>query len=248
MKPQDYQISSEKFVFCADNTNLHDKKLETKPVTYFRDAFNRFCRNKGSILAAIVIMILILFSIIAPILSPYTVAYQDENYAYCLPKNQLCYDLGLGFWDGGKDGEDLNEYSYIMHLTTEMEIGRPVMMSDVEKKTEVYFKQETTTYTYRYDTYNAVGMKFVLLTDEEYVALQQYQDEKGIQVIYPTTDPKYRPNPENAGQIKWATPGDLAKVWFYVDKNGNIKYDKDGNLMPIYKAEDGSDQYTSKML
>ena len=248
MKPQDYQISSEKFVFCADNTNLHDKKLETKPVTYFRDAFNRFCRNKGSILAAIVIMILILFSIIAPILSPYTVAYQDENYAYCLPKNQLCYDLGLGFWDGGKDGEDLNEYSYIMHLTTEMEIGRPVMMSDVEKKTEVYFKQETTTYTYRYDTYNAVGMKFVLLTDEEYVALQQYQDEKGIQVIYPTTDPKYRPDPTNAGQIKWATPGDLAKVWFYVDKYGNIKYDKDGNLMPIYKAEDGSDQYTSKML
>ena len=36
MKAQDYKISSEKFVFRSENANLHDKKLETKPVTYFR--------------------------------------------------------------------------------------------------------------------------------------------------------------------------------------------------------------------
>ncbi len=248
MKAQDYQISSEKFVFCADNANLHDKKLETKPVTYFRDAFNRFCRNKGSILAAIVIITLVLFAIIGPIVSPYTVAYQDENYKFCLPKSKLCYDLGLGFWDGGKNGKDLNEYTYVMHSSTEQEIGRPVIMSDVEKKTEVYMKKESTSYTYRYDTYNEVGMKFVLLSDAEYKALQKYQDETGIQVIYPTTDPEKRPSDKDAEQLKWASPGDLAKVWFYVDGDGNVKYDKEGNLMPIYLADDGSDQYTSKVL
>ncbi len=248
MKAQDYQISSEKFVFCADNANLHDKKLETKPVTYFRDAFNRFCRNKGSILAAIVILCLVLFAIIGPMLSPYTVSFQDENYKFCLPKNNLCYDLGLGFWDGGKNGKSLNEYTYIMHKATEIEIGRPVIMSEIEEFTEIYFKKETTVYNYRYDTYNEVGMKFQLLSDAEYKALQQYQDETGIQVIYPTTDPALRPTTENTQQMKYASPGDLAKVWFFVNEKGVVEYDANGNLKPIYLADDGSDQYTSKML
>ena len=248
MKAQDYQISSEKFVFCADNANLHDKKLETKPVTYFRDAFNRFCRNKGSILAAIVIICLVLFAIVGPIFSPYTVAYQDENYKFCLPKSKLCYNLGLGFWDGCKNGKSLNEYTYIMHQATEAEIGRPVIMSEVEKSTELYFKKETTVYNYRYDTYNEVGMKFALLNDAEYKALQQYQDETGIQVIYPTTDPALRPKTENTKQMKYASPGDLAKVWFFVNEDGIVEYDDNGNLKPIYMADDGTDQYTSKVL
>ena len=246
MKAQDYKISSEKFVFCADNANLHDKKLETKPVTYFRDAFNRFCRNKGSILAAIVIICLVLFAIIGPMLSPYSVGYQDENYKFCLPKNELCYKMGLGFWDGGKNGKGLNDYSYTMHLATELEIGRPVIMSDVEITTEVYMGKESTSYSYRYDTYNEVGMKMIRLTTEEYKALQAYQDEKGIQVIYPITDPKLRPSSDNPRQLKYTQ--DVAKVWFRVNSKGEIVRDKDGNLVPIYQANDGTDLYTSKML
>ena len=246
MKAQDYQISSEKFVFCADNANLHDKKLETKPVSYFRDAFNRFCRNKGSILAAWVIIFLILFAIIGPMLSPYTVSYQDEYYKFCLPKNNLCYNLGLGFWDGGKEGVKLNEYSYTMHLATELEIGRPVIMGDVEVITEKYMGKETTSYTYRYDTYNEVGVKFVTLSNDEYVALQKYQDEKGVQVIYPATNPKTRPNADNPRHLKYA--GDIAKVWFRINSKGDVIRDKEGNLVPNYLENDGSDNYTSKML
>ena len=245
MKAQDYQISSEKFKFCADNTNLHDKKLETKPVTYFRDAFNRFCRNKGSILAAWVILFLVLFAIVGPMITPYTVAYQDESYKFVQPKNNLCYNLGLGFWDGGKMGKGMNELSYIMHKATEDEIGRPVFMSDVEIVTEEYMGKETTIYTYRYDTYNEVGIKFVNLSDEEYQSLQAYQDEKGIQVIYPITDLKLRPSSDNPRQLKYAS--DVAKVWFRVNKKGEIVYDNEGNLVPIYTKYDGTDNYTSKM-
>ena len=246
MKAQDYKISAEKFVFRSTEGNLHDKKLETKPVSYFRDAFNRFCRNKGAILAAIIIIFLFLFAIFGPMLTPYTVSYQDEYYKFCLPRNKLCYNLGLGFWDGGKEGKNLNEYSYIMHLATEQELGRPVFMSEVEKKTELYMGQEMVSYSYRYDTYNEVGVRSILLTTEQYQSLQAYQDEFDVQIIYPTTDPKLRPKENNPAHLKYMQ--DLHKVWFRIRSNGEIILDDNGNLVPIYKAEDGTDMYTSKML
>jgi oligopeptide transport system permease protein len=246
MKAQDYKISAEKFVFHSTDGNLHDTKLETKPVTYFRDAFNRFCRNKGAILAAIIIGCLILFAVFGPMLTPYTVGYQDEFYKFCQPRNPLFAELGLGFWDGGKEGKNLNEYSYIMHLATEQEIGRPVFLSEVEQSTETYMGKETVSYSYRYDTYNEVGIKMLRLTTAEYQALQQYQDEKGVQVIYPITDPKMRPKNDNPAHLKYTQ--DIDKVWFRIGAKGNVLFDKEGNLVPIYLANDGNDLYTSKML
>ena len=246
MKAQDYKISAEKFVFHSTDGNLHDKKLETKPVTYFRDAFNRFCRNKGAILAAIIIGCLILFAIFGPMMTPYTVSYQDEFYKFCQPRNPLFAELGLGFWDGGKEGTNLNEYSYIMHLATEQEIGRPVFLSEVETKTETYMGKETVSYSYRYDTYNEVGIKMLRLTTAQYQALQEYQDEKGVQVIYPITDPKMRPKNDNPAHLKYTQ--DIDKVWFRIGAKGNVLFDQDGNLVPIYMAHDGNDMYTSTQL
>ena len=60
MKAKDYVISNEKFKFASNNSNLHDQKLETKPVGYLKDAFYRFRKNKASIVAAIIILFLVL--------------------------------------------------------------------------------------------------------------------------------------------------------------------------------------------
>ncbi len=242
MKAQDYQISSEKFVFRSQNGNLHDNKLETKPVSYFRDALNRFSRNKGSILAFAVIMLLVLFAIVGPMLTPYTVSYQDETYKFMVPRNELCYKLGIGFWDGGKQGNGLNEYSYTLHKATEEEIGRDVFMSDVEVVEATYMGKTNNQYTYRYDGYNAVGMKFVYISNAEYEALQKYQDENQVQVIYPITDPKLRPTNQKYS-------GDESKVWYRTDVQGNVVYNKKtGDFINIYLANDGKDNYTSTML
>ena len=58
-------ISAEKFEFVSSDRRLGEKGLETKPIGYLKDAWNRFKKNKGSVVAAIIIGILILFSIIA---------------------------------------------------------------------------------------------------------------------------------------------------------------------------------------
>ena len=76
MKPNEYKISIEKFNFVNNSDKIRDKELSTKPVSYIKDAFSRFKRNKASILAAIIIGALILFAVIAPMISPYSVSYQ----------------------------------------------------------------------------------------------------------------------------------------------------------------------------
>ena len=88
MKPQDFNISSEKFNLVGENRKIRDKELATKPVSYFADAFSRFKKNKASLVASIIILILILFSIAGPIVSPYTVSYSDSNYKFVLPRSQ----------------------------------------------------------------------------------------------------------------------------------------------------------------
>ncbi len=243
MKAQDYIISSEKFVFRSQNERLHDKKLETKPVSYFRDAFNRFAKNKASIVAAIIIAMIIVFAIIGPFFTPYEVAYEDANYAFVLPRNQLFYDLGINFWDGGKEIQ-VNKITYDRYLAIEEELHRKVVMTEPEIIQDTYMNKPRELYSFRLDTYNAVGAKFVLVTLEEYKRVQAYQDIMGVQIILPITDPKLRPE---ADQDK-----NDANIWYATKKGGGNKteivYNADGGFTNIYAKNDGNDMYSSKML
>ena len=242
MRAEEYKISSEKFVFHSTGDNLRDKKLDTKPVTYFRDALNRFAKNKASIVAAVIIAILVLFALIGPLCSAYTVAYEDASYAYVLPKNNLFRNLGIPFWDGGQNKE-VNEVTYEQFRAIQIETRREVIMNEPETYIQTYMGKDSTMYKFRLDTYNAVGAKYVLLTTEQYKALQAYQDEKQVQVILPITDPDQRPQAE---QDK-----NNANIWYKTKLGAGRKtttvYDKDGNFIPIYMENDGTDLYTSTM-
>ncbi len=242
MKAKDYQISSEKFVFRSTGDNLHDQKLETKPVSSFKDALHRFAKNKASIFASVIIAILVLFAIIGPMVTPYEVAMEDANYAYVLPKLNFFRNNGIHFWDGGQVKE-VNKATYDNYKAIQEELGRDVIMTEPVVREEVYMGKTTQYYKFRVDTYNAVGVKYMLLTTEEYEALQKYQDEQGVQVILPITDPELRPEAEQDKAN--------ANIWYKTKlgagRKTTIVYDKDGNFIPIYQAADGKDHYTSKM-
>ena len=62
-------IPVEKFELVGDKRVLHDVKLDTKPTTFLKDSFKRFCKNKSSVVAAVILGILILFSIFVPLFS-----------------------------------------------------------------------------------------------------------------------------------------------------------------------------------
>ncbi|MFA6889676.1 MAG: ABC transporter permease [Bacilli bacterium] len=244
MKAKDYKISKEKFVFCSNEGRLHDQKLDTKPMSYLKDAFSRFKRNRASITAAIIIGILILFAIFVPIFSKYTVQYNDTYYRYISPKNKLFAELGIPFWDGTK-GKEATAQDFYFYYSMGQETGKNAI---VDQEYSIIHKigltgREVTYYKYQLDTYQAVGVVLMDLRTEQYQNIQNYQDEKGIQVIYPITIPEQRPTSRQ----------DVNKVgnyWYATEEiNGktSIILDDDGNLIPIYKSYTGTDDYYSAL-
>ena len=74
------EIPKEKFAFIHKDERIHDEKLQTKSISYLGDAWLRFRKNKSSVVAFCLIVFLLLFSIITPFVSPYTVQFRD---GYC---------------------------------------------------------------------------------------------------------------------------------------------------------------------
>ena len=71
------RIPAEKFEFVQLNDKIHDKRLETKPVGFLQDAMIRFSQNRGSVVCAIILLILILYAIFGPIISNYSIDEKD---------------------------------------------------------------------------------------------------------------------------------------------------------------------------
>ncbi|MBQ6172508.1 MAG: ABC transporter permease [Clostridia bacterium] len=232
-------IPKEKFEFAPVGEKIYDKKLETKPIGYFKDAWIRFRKNKSSVAAAIIIMILILFAIIVPIFSHYTVEHRDGYYKTVLPKFDLLAPLGI--WDGTFTKTDTRAgYYYYNAIGVESGykavIGEPKITIDSEGNESYKFKA---------DSYNMVGYVFLNLTSDEYFALQKYQDDNEIQVIYPMPE-NYKTN---------YTIGNAGANFWYKLKNNNATssgeplLDKNGDYIPNYieRSSKDSADYTSKM-
>ena len=97
-----HNIPIEKFQFATRNDLYHDSKFETKPVSYFQGAFQRFSKNKGAVVGGVIIAVLVLFAIIAPFFTPFKPAYYDMVYAYVYPKLNVFAESDVNFWDGCK--------------------------------------------------------------------------------------------------------------------------------------------------
>ena len=218
-------IPAEKFRFTTKNDLSHDSKFETKPVSYFQGAFQRFCKNKGSVVAAVVIAILVLFAILAPLFTPFKPAYYDMSYAYVTPKINLFADSDISFWDGGKQ-KDASYVAYLKDYALAAETGREVI-----KNGEYTVSEDGSVYSYRYDTYYGVGFgKYKIISQAEFDDIQRYQNETGRQVLYPIVKVKERPTLEKNkydANIYYKMENPKASVI-------TPKLDKDGNIIPNY--------------
>lgn len=90
------------FTLVQQNVRITDKKLDTKPTTFMKDAFRRFCKNKSSVAGAIILAILIVLTILVPWLSPHNITNVRTSEKFLAPK---LFEAGTGYWDGTRKGE-----------------------------------------------------------------------------------------------------------------------------------------------
>lgn len=98
-KGNEINVKKEDFTLIERDKKIHDAEFETKPTTFLKDAFKRFCKNKSSVVGAIIIGIIILLALVVPIVSPHDIKSPSPDITRLPAK---LFNSGTGFWDGTK--------------------------------------------------------------------------------------------------------------------------------------------------
>lgn len=226
-------IPAEKFTFVQQEETIHDTRFETKAVGYFGDAWKRFKKNKSSVVAACIIILLILFSIFTPMFATYNMSFTDSYYTFTLPKSKFFSRFGL--WNGCSN-RTINQQTFDYYNA----------MGAITKQKSSYEKTENgrtnTYYNVIIDTYRSVGYVYINLTAAEYEKALSYQKETGIQLFYPMI---------NTTKVQQENNKNNANYWYEHNPKGIAKRDANGNYIPIYQTDetsaDGFAYYSAKM-
>jgi oligopeptide transport system permease protein len=250
-------IDKEKFAFVNENERITDRKLEDKPIGYLKDAWIRFKKSRASVVAAIIILLIVLYAFLCPVLiTNHTSTFLDTNYAKKPARVEALYNLGFN----GSTTRDFSDKGLIQALSIGVAAedwdGRGVSIAEAmdsdympiieitnEKQTINAAKQEVTTYTAKIDNYLEVGFKYYLVEQSEYAKIREFEEETGLHVLYPlienneytydSTDANYWYKSSKNTPVSTAD-GKVKKLSYSEDLvlEDNYKRDADGN--PIY--------------
>lgn len=224
----DYEkIPAEQFAFVHENEKLHDAELQTKARGFFADAMLRFRKNKSSVVAAYILLFLVLYAIFAPMISIYDVTDTDAMYVNYPP--YLPSMAHTPILNGARVMDSQNDKAMLMWRAVAEETGYdPVIRTVNTYTTEQRSRGQTITrYTYDIEVnmYYAKGIVYRNFNYDEFQRLQDWQNETGIQVIFPYVEP------DDIGGIT-----DNPNIWYQVDSSGNAVLDENGNFIPAYST------------
>ncbi len=210
------------FEFVPMEGRSHDKKFDTEPIGYFRDALNRFVKNKSSVVGFFIIVFVVLYAILVPMFceNNYTRALTDTTYLqYGMLPPKLPGVSIPGF--DGMSNVTVNDSVYTTYRAMTEETGiQPVVEVYRENYKDPKASSKSSFYDLKVDKYKLLGMTYMTITPAQYQAIQNWQNETGIQVIYPAiTDTKQN----------------NANIWYEVNRKSQAQLDKDGNFKPIYR-------------
>ncbi len=230
-------IPAEKFEFAQAGENLHDEKFKTKPIGYLEDAWNRFRKNKASIVATLIILLVALYALVVPFISNYDLGDKDGTYTKSRP-----YIPALSFlpvFDGGYE-QKLNDKYLIYYAGIGMSAEDPEGLGNVTWTEameseyspiisigEEYLSQGKTYRNVRTHSYFAKGFQYISMTYSDYEAIVAWQEESGITVLYPMIN--------TSNEFCDTNNVSDANFWYKHASNG-APVDSDGNVISLQKA------------
>ena len=240
-------IPAEKLQFAQEGVKLADKKLQTKPRGYFKDAWIRFKKNKSSVVAVCIIAFLILYAIVAPLLTPYTLDDRDNRYL-----NRPGYVYGSEWLGNGCKQIEIGESTYFMYQLLEIETGMNIIEKVYEDKTYYSETAKANMYLVDINRYKDIGIVKMDVTLDEFYKMQAFQDAHNIQMILPAT--------QNQPEASDYAGTSIHNYWYKVsarlqplNADGEVIKDVVNNvdqLVPMYVPYDSmkaNDFYVSNM-
>ena len=82
---------------------IFDQAIEGEAIGFFKDAWLRFKKNKSSVLAAIIILLIVFMAIFGPMMSPYHFREQHTEFGTLPPRIPILEDFGI--FDGTMEME-----------------------------------------------------------------------------------------------------------------------------------------------
>ena len=229
------EIPAEKFRFVGPDYQApcHSSSprlaaQDDRSAGYFREAFLRFRKNKSSVVAAIILLCLVAYAIFVPIFckTPYSAALTDTTYLQytkLTPRNRLFVQWGIDAWDGCSV-RTLGRGNYLYLQGISAETGRPVIQKVLSESAD---SDGNLQYKCRVDSYTAKGFAYQNLSPAAYQAIQSWQTETGVQVIYPAV----------------ADQSD-ANIWYKANKKG-VPLLENGSYVNQYKTDGDDGGYNS---
>ena len=242
-------IPKEKFEFANTENKISDKKFDTKPIGYMKDAWLRFKKNKASVAAAIIILFIVLYAIFAPLLIGYDATFMDVNYKNKGPRNVTLRQIGIA--DGGTT-RDFSERALVRALaigigaegydgeTVSLEEGQESYYQPILKIKDERDVNGRTVYKAKIDAYLEVGFLYVDIEQSEYAKILAWQEETGNRVLYPLVENnEYCPDSSVANYwYKANARGDAVSVNEATGKASVIPYGEDMVLEDNYLRDE----------
>lgn len=219
------KLNRRQFAFAKGEDLARLEEVDSPPADgYLKDAWRRFAKNRSSLLALMVLAVMVLFCLLAPLLTPYTLS--DKESVYPNKRPYLRVFEGSGFWDGGRENEfTLGNYDYFTAIARETGLN-PVIKVQKKYETVAANGKTTTMYRLRIDSYKEVGVVNGLnLSKELFERICDYQDETGKQVLYPLVD-----TTKLYGFDRGEGGGNF---WYAIDQKGKPILDG-GDFQPLY--------------
>lgn len=210
-------IPDEKFRFVHSGERLHDKKFDDKPIGYFKDAWIRFRKSRASVIAAIIIIVIVLYAVLTPLLyTKYDQTFMVSQYAK-KPARVAWLSEHFGIMDGGVERTNVQEAEMVRLLAigwgaadgtgsgeltfqeAKESVYQPLLEIGDPEVTINAKKQEVNQYDVRVDTYMEVGFLYRTIEQKELQSILDFEEETGIQVLYPLVEEnEWNPAPTDA--------------------------------------------------